>query len=60
MISLHLGGRNNSGDSEYQVLKEGDLANLGHFNGEDPTVVMIHGFTNHGYEGWPVEAKTGG
>ncbi|KAG0710654.1 Inactive pancreatic lipase-related protein 1 [Chionoecetes opilio] len=50
--------RSNAGDEEYQVLKAGDAASLGHFNGSDPTVVMIHGFTNHGYEGWPVQAKT--
>ncbi|KAK8405534.1 hypothetical protein O3P69_001830 [Scylla paramamosain] len=49
---------NNAGDGEYQTLKIGDLNSLGHFNGNNPTVVVVHGFSNHGYEGWPVEAKT--
>lgn len=51
--------RTNSGDDEYQVLKQGDLTSLGPFNGADPTVVLVHGFSSHGDRGWPVEAKTG-
>ncbi|MPC47440.1 Pancreatic triacylglycerol lipase [Portunus trituberculatus] len=51
--------RSNSGDSECLDLIKGDLYSLGHFNGHDPTVVLIHGFSSHGYSGWPVHSKTG-
>lgn len=57
-VRFMLWTRNNPGDSDYQVLTKGDLATLGYFNGLDPTVVIVHGFTSHGYEGWPVDAKT--
>ncbi|MPD00114.1 Pancreatic lipase-related protein 2 [Portunus trituberculatus] len=49
---------NNAGNDEYQTLKEGDLTTLGHFNGNDPTVVVVHGFGDHGDKGWAVTAKT--
>ncbi|XP_063884042.1 pancreatic lipase-related protein 2-like [Scylla paramamosain] len=50
--------RKNPGDDAYQTVKEGDLTTLGHFNGNDPTVVVVHGFGDHGNEGWPVTGKT--
>lgn len=50
--------RSNSGDTNYQELIEGDLHSLGHFDGQDSTVVLIHGFANQGYSGWPVDGKT--
>lgn len=50
--------KSNSGDSNYQELKEGNLGSPGHFNGNDPTVVLIHGFANNGHSGWPVDGKT--
>lgn len=60
IIFLYRTDSNNVGDDEYQTLKEGDLTTLGHFNGNDPTVVVVHGFGDHGDKGWPVTAKTGG
>ncbi|KAK8405535.1 hypothetical protein O3P69_001831 [Scylla paramamosain] len=50
--------RSNSGDNECLDLIEGDLYSLGHFDGHDPTVVLIHGFSSHGYNGWAVDGKT--
>ncbi|XP_050738745.1 inactive pancreatic lipase-related protein 1-like [Eriocheir sinensis] len=50
--------RSNSGDEDYQVVKEGDLTSLGPFNGADPTVVLVHGFSARGDHGWPLDGKT--
>ncbi|KAK8405531.1 hypothetical protein O3P69_001830 [Scylla paramamosain] len=50
--------RKNPGDDAYQTVKEGDLTTLGHFNGNDPTVVVVHGFGDHGDKGWPVTGKS--
>lgn len=40
-------------------MKEGDLTSLGPFNGADPTVVLVHGFSARGDQGWPLDGKTG-
>ncbi|XP_045606824.1 pancreatic triacylglycerol lipase-like [Procambarus clarkii] len=52
--------KSNSGDGAYYevVLDDSGSLNGSPLNANDPTVVLIHGFSSSGDSGWPVDAKT--
>ncbi|KAK3858303.1 hypothetical protein Pcinc_035504 [Petrolisthes cinctipes] len=59
-VNFLLWTTSNTANGDYQELFLNDPSSVSgsYYNGNDPTVVLIHGWGSNGYGGWPVQAKT--